>query len=359
MERTVVHDALCFSLGSTGYRIAHASSLAKDIAETTAAGMVTLLSKAHLLGAFVTATSHWADDTPLLSQIRDLAGPTLRARSLFNRNLLAELRHLGECLTESGATTAPLVLKGAALWDDYYTDPGARRVRDLDLYLPNAVDVAVLSAILEREGYEGLRFEGDDRDAVQIYIAGETYSLPPFRIRRRADDEGLTPDDARMARSLGGGETGLSFPDDAGPVMELDIEIHSALLTTIDGRFIRPLAEQCVPLKGAAPFTRLIPAAMLAYAATKFEIDSLVALHDGEGTLKCLKLAADCCRIVELCTQDDLTQALTIADEWGCLHHLLGALQSIAPLLPEIRITGLPAPKDDTVLSLLLEAVHA
>jgi hypothetical protein len=357
--KSAVHDVLCFALGSTKYRAAHAPSLVESATGLTADGMMALLSTAHLLGAFVAATSPLADGSPLLGQVRDLAGPALRARAVFNRNLLAEISHLGQCLTEQGSGAAPLVLKGVALWDGYYADGNARRVRDLDLYLATAADVAALSAILEREGYDALSFEGDDRDAVALFEAGETYSLPPFRIRRRADADGLAPEDELAARTLGEKETGLAFPDADGPVMDLDIELHSALLATIEGRFIRPTADQCAPLTGASPFTRLKPAAMLAYAATKFEIDSLVALHDGEGVLKCLKLAADCCRIVERCDQDDLSEALAIADGWGCLHHLIGALQSVAPLIPELRIAGLPRPKDATLLTMLLDAAHA
>jgi hypothetical protein len=355
-ESTAFREVVRFCVGSAAYRRDRTQAFIDAVEALPDEHLVAHLGRAHLAGLFSSIVARHDLRSPTLEAATARLAPALRARAIFNRNLLAELVNLGSRLADAGAPVRPVVLKGIGHWDTYYDDPISRRVRDLDLYLETADEADILCDVLEREGYESLHFVDDARTAREHFRSGDSYSAPPLRIRRRADLEDQDRQTVEAAIRAHGGETGLELIDDGGPVLTIDVELHKALFATVEGTFADADPadfRDSDPLPG---FRDMTTGAALAYSGVKLSLDILETLSSGEAHPKCLKIAADFVRILERSRQRDLDDAIAAARRWRCLPHFAESLQAVRPLVPEIAIPGLPASDDMASLDLLLHA---
>lgn len=347
-------EVVRFCLGSAAYRRDKERVFLDSVAALPGEPLAALLDGAHLGGLFAALAGQYGAGSPPLRDILARMAPELQARALFNSNIMAELLHLSAGIAAAGSAVHPVVLKGIATWSTYYDDPMARRVRDLDLLIEDPDHADVVCDVLEREGYEGLFFVGDDRSARQHFRTGDSYSVPPYRIRRRAQTDGDIPPPVRAMLERHGPGMGLDFPDEGGPVVTIDVELHRALFTTTEGEFATLLPQDIRASERLGQFSEMTPAAALAYTAVKLAHDVLDALGPDGGGLKCLKLAADLVRILERCGQPEFNQAIGTAARWNCLHHFIDSLQGISALVPEINLAGLPPSNGEASLELLL-----
>lgn len=354
-ESTALQAVVRFCLGSAGYRRSRTGDFIGAFESLPTQPVTALLGKAHLAGLFASLVARQQLRGPGLDSATAALAPVLRARAIFNRNIHAELLNLGAELAARDAHVRPVVLKGIACWDSYYGDPGARRVRDLDLLIEQPEQADVVCDVLEEMGYEALFFVDDARSVREHLRSADSYSVPPLRIHRRADLEDEDFAGLREVIRRHGGDTGLELPDAQGPAFTVDVELHKWLFATTDGRFAQSLPEDYRLSTALPPFREMTTATALAYTGVKLALDILETLASGENNLKCLKLAADFVRILERSRRDDLQQAVAVATRWDCLHHFADTLQSTRRLVPEIHLGGLPEPDGGDSLDLLLQ----
>ncbi|GAA0713842.1 nucleotidyltransferase family protein [Dokdonella soli] len=358
-ESTAFQEVVRFCLGSVGYRCERIGAFIGAVEALPTEPLTTLLGKAHLAGLFKSVVARHELRTRRLQAAITRMVPVLRARAIFNRNIHAELLNLGSKLAVADGRVRPVVLKGIACWDTYYDDPIARRVRDLDLLIESPDQADIICDVLEEEGYEALFFVDDKRTVREHFRSGESYSVPPLRIRRRADIE--DDDEVGDFRELEdvvrrhGGDTGLELVDDLGPILTVDVELHRALFATTEGTFVGSEPSDYRLSATLPQFREMTTGAALAYTGVKLALDILETLSCGENNVKCLKLAADFVRILEKSGQRDFEEAIVVARRWNCLHHFADTLQAVRVLTPEVALHGLPAPDGNDSLDLLLD----
>ena len=314
-----------------------------------------LLDRSHLLGLFAVAIEGLPSQSGDVAMLRETIAPRLMVRTIFNTHILAELLHLGTALGVRAPETRPVVLKGISHWGTVYDDAIERRVRDLDLLVGSEEDARQLCDTLEAEGYEGLFFVDDERTVREHMLAGDSYSAPPYRIRRRIDIGDQDALEVQGAIEEFGGDLGLEFMSPGELVMTVDVELHTALFATETGQFIRYDRKDFAASPNLPQFDDMRTGTALAYTSAKFALDVLETVSSGSPSLKPLKLLADLIRILGRCNQNDYDDAFRLALRWGCVHHMIDALQSAKMLAPDVSLHGVPASDGRTSLDVLLD----